>query len=65
MQHLKTLLVQEKVKQSKTVTRTRMYLETLEEVLPNIDKYIMSENRDTLKLLPLNGAATLTVEQAK
>lgn len=55
----------EKYKQGKTVTRTRMYLETLEEVLPNIDKYIMSENGDTLKLLPLSEQATLPVKEDK
>jgi membrane protease subunit HflK len=55
----------EKYKQGKTVTRTRMYLETLEEVLPNIDKYIMSENGDTLKLLPLNEAVAAPAKEAK
>lgn len=55
----------EKYKQGKTVTRTRMYLETLEEVLPNIDKYIMSESGDTLKLLPLSEQATLPVKEDK
>lgn len=53
----------EKYKQGKTVTRTRMYLETLEEILPNIDKYIMSEKGDTLKLLPLNEQVTLPVKE--
>jgi len=55
----------EKYKQGKTVTRTRMYLETLDEILPNIDKYIMNENGDTIKLLPLNEGATLPVKEAK
>jgi membrane protease subunit HflK len=55
----------QKYKQGKAVTRTRMYLETLEEVLPNIDKYIMSEKGDTIKLLPLNEQATLPVKEAK
>ncbi len=52
-----------KYKQGKTVTRTRMYLETLEEILPNIDKYIMSEKGDTLKLLPLNEQVTVPVKE--
>ncbi len=55
----------EKYKQGKTVTRTRMYLETLEEILPTIDKYIMSEKGDTLKLLPLNEQSTSSVKEVE
>ena len=45
--------VYEKYQQGKAVTRTRMYLEVLEEVLPNIDKYIMSQDGSTINILPL------------
>lgn len=38
----------------KDVTRTRMYLETMKEVLPNARIYIMDSNDNTLKLLPLD-----------
>lgn len=37
----------------KEVTRTRMYLETMEEVLPNIEKYIVDESGNTVQFLPL------------
>ncbi len=39
----------------KDVTRTRMYLEVMEKVLPNAKVYIMNDNGDTLKYLPLDG----------
>lgn len=45
--------VYEKYKTGKDVTKTRMYLETLEEVLPGMDIYITKENGNTLKFLPL------------
>ncbi len=48
----------ERYKQGKRVTRTRMYLETMEEILPGIEKYIVSGDGGTLKLLPLNEALT-------
>jgi len=38
----------------KEVTRTRMYLETMKEVLPNARIYIMDSNDNTLKLLPID-----------
>lgn len=43
---------------SKNVTRTRMYLETMSEVLKNADIYITQEDGNTLKFLPLQNALT-------
>ncbi len=43
-------------RKAKDVTRTRLYLETMEEVLPDIEKYIMepgSTNSGVLPILPL------------
>lgn len=40
-------------KGSKEVTRQRLILETLEEVLPNAKIYIMNDNGETMKYLPL------------
>lgn len=39
----------------KEVTRTRMYLETMQDVLPNAKIFIMDSDNNTLKLLPING----------
>lgn len=36
------------------VTRVRMYIETMEEILPNINKYILDDSGNTLKFLPLD-----------
>lgn len=47
------LQILEQYESGKEVTRTRMYLETLEEVLPGIEKYIMDENGNVLRFLPL------------
>ena len=44
----------EKYREGKKVTKTRMYLEVLEEILPNMDKYILSEDGNTLNILNLN-----------
>ncbi len=44
----------EKYQLGKEVTRTRMYLETLEEILPGIDKYIVDGDGNTIKFLPLD-----------
>ena len=54
------LQILEKYNQSKDVTRTRMYLETMEEILPGIEKYILDENGNTIKLLPLDENSSLT-----
>lgn len=42
----------------KEVTRTRMYLETMQDVLPNAKIFIMDSDDSTLKFLPINGATT-------
>ncbi|MBK5251997.1 MAG: FtsH protease activity modulator HflK [Peptostreptococcaceae bacterium] len=47
--------VYEKYVFGKAVTRTRLYLETLEEVLPGMEIYIVGEDGNTLKFLPLQG----------
>ena len=47
----------EKYQMGKEVTRTRMYLETLEEILPGIEKYIVDGDGNTLKFLPLEQSA--------
>jgi modulator of FtsH protease HflK len=44
----------------KEVTRTRMYLETMEEILPGIEKYIVDENGNTVQFLPLGGTMPIT-----
>lgn len=41
----------------KDVTRARMYLETMEEVLPGVEKYIVDGNGNTLQVLSLDGNA--------
>ena len=43
----------EKYQLGKEVTKKRMYLETLEEVLPGIEKYIVDGGGNTIKFLPL------------
>jgi len=54
----KFLAVLKEYEKAKEVTRKRLYLETMEKVLPNIRKFIIdSESGDgLLKLLPLEGA---------
>lgn len=41
----------------KEVTRTRMYLETMQEVLPKAKIFIMDDDGDTVKFLPIGEAA--------
>jgi membrane protease subunit HflK len=43
----------EKYEQGREVTRIRMYLETMEEVLPGIEKYIVGSDGNLIKFLPL------------
>ncbi len=43
----------ERYQLGKEVTRKRMYLETLEEILPNVEKYIVDGDGNTIKFLPL------------
>lgn len=50
--------VYEKYVLGREVTRKRLYLETLEDVLPGKEIYIVGEDGSTLKFLPLGGAAT-------
>ena len=37
------------------VTRSRMYLETMQKILPKAKIYIMNDNGDTMRFLPLEG----------
>jgi len=53
--------VYEKYVLGKEVTRKRIYIETLEEVLPGKEIYIVGEDGNTLKFLPLQGT---TVERS-
>jgi modulator of FtsH protease HflK len=55
----------EKYKDGKEVTKTRMYLEILEEVLPDMDKYIMNQNGNTLNILNLNDGMNLENKEDK
>jgi modulator of FtsH protease HflK len=48
------LQILDKYQQGKQVTRTRMYLEMMERVLPSVDKYIVDESGNTVKFLPLS-----------
>lgn len=43
----------ERYEQGKDVTRVRMYLETMEEILPGIRKYIVDSQDGLIKFLPL------------
>ncbi len=43
----------ERYNMGERVTRTRLYLETLEKILPGIDKYIVDGDSGTIKFLPL------------
>lgn len=45
--------VYDKYKNAKQVTRTRMYLETMAEILPGVEIFITKEDGNTLKFLPL------------
>ena len=40
-------------KKNKEITRSRLVIETLEQVLPNAELYIMNDDGNTLKYLPL------------
>lgn len=46
--------VYEKYKDAKQVTRTRIYLETMADILKDVDVYITKEDGSTLKFLPLD-----------
>ncbi len=58
--------VYEKYMLGKEVTRIRMYLETMQEVLPKAKIYFMNDNGDTLRFLPLegnNGSGSVKVDE--
>ena len=59
------LSVLKEYQQAKDVTRTRLYLEAMGAVLPNIQKYIVDANAggSLLQLLPLQGQASLPPAQ--
>lgn len=44
----------EKYEENKTITKTRMYIETMQEVLPGVDIYIV--DGDNITMLPVKGA---------
>ncbi|MFJ8264468.1 FtsH protease activity modulator HflK [Peribacillus asahii] len=56
-------------KSNKEITRSRLILETLEQVLPNAEIYIMNDDGNTMKYLPLRAldskAAATTKEQTE
>ncbi len=45
-------------KLGKEVTRTRLYLEMMEEILPGIKVYIVDEQGSTIKWLPMQGGGS-------
>lgn len=47
---------------NKTITKTRMYLETIEEILPDVTVYIDSSEGGVQKMLPLKSFTTETEE---
>ncbi|MCK8058743.1 MULTISPECIES: FtsH protease activity modulator HflK [unclassified Fusibacter] len=47
--------VYEKYVDAKEVTRTRLYLETMAEILKNVEIFVTKEDGNTLKFLPLQG----------
>ena len=47
-------------RQAPDVTRRRLYLEAMEEILPGLKKYIVDENQGVLPLLQLNQPGTTT-----
>lgn len=49
------LQVLEKYVLGQDVTRTRMFIETMEDILPGMKKYILSSDEGTIKFLPLDG----------
>ena len=45
----------EEYKKAPDITRKRIYLETMEEILPSIDKFVMGDqNQSVLPILPLS-----------
>lgn len=52
------LSIYSKYIQGKDVTKTRLYLETMEEVLPKMDIYIVDKNGNSIKYIPLERTTT-------
>lgn len=52
------LAVLEGYRLSPDVTRRRLYLEAMEEILPGVTKYILSGDSGVLPLLPIDGSTT-------
>ncbi len=52
------LAILEGYRDSPDVTRRRLYLEAMEEILPGIDKFILSSENGVLPFLPLDGSNT-------
>ena len=50
------LAILEGYQQSPDVTRRRLYLEAMEEILPGIKKYVLSSENGVLPFLPLDGS---------
>lgn len=50
------LAILEGYQQSPDVTRRRLYLEAMEEILPGIEKFILSSENGVLPFLPLDGS---------
>lgn len=48
---------------NKAITRERLVIETLEKVLPNAQIYIMNDDGDTLKYLPITPQTTVPVTE--
>ena len=44
-------------KKAPDITRKRIYLETMEEVLPSMQKFVMGNNKGVLPILPLRPGA--------
>ncbi|NLC68592.1 MAG: HflK protein, partial [Clostridiaceae bacterium] len=49
----------ERYELGKEVTRIRMYLETMEEILPGIEKYIVDTDGNLVQFLPLEKGQVL------
>jgi len=57
------LQILEEYQRGKEVTRVRMYLEVMEEILPGIEKYIVGSDGNLIKFLPLEDSAALKGQQ--
>ena len=57
--------VYDEYKNARDVTRKRIYLETMQEIMKGMDKIIMDENGKTVPYLPLNNTGKVATEGAK